>query len=282
MKKFLLLAIIAFTIDAKAQLKLPELSPDGKIIQNVGYVNFEIHYGRPAARGRKIFGELVPFGQVWRTGGGASTKIQFDKAVTVSGKLIPAGTYTLVTIPNPAQWTILLNSNIQKIFGAQQDGYDIATEVVRFDVPKKNTERFYESFTIELDMINNDAELYMSWENTQVHFPILTGNNAQALKEIESYLTANPTDSDNLAYAAYYLSMNKQAPERLLGYVDQALKIKEDWWYYELKINLLADAKRFDEARKTYQTAIDFLHKAKPNGWQETEQHMKGIADKWK
>jgi tetratricopeptide (TPR) repeat protein len=282
MKKLLLLTITALALDASAQLKLPELSPEGKIIQNIGYVNFEIHYGRPAARGRKIFGELVPFGQVWRTGGGASTKIQFDKAVTVGGKLIPAGTYTLVTIPNPAQWTILLNSNIQKIFGAQQDGYDIATEVVRFDVPKKNTERFYESFTIELDMINNDAELYMSWENTQVHFPILTGNNAQALKEIESYLTANPTDSDNLAYAAYYLSMNKQAPERLLGYVDQALKIKEDWWYYELKINLLADAKRFDEARKTYQTAIDFLHKAKPNGWQETEQHMKGIADKWK
>lgn len=282
MKKPLFLVIIALALNASAQLKLPELSPEGKIIQNVGYVNFEIHYGRPAARGRKIFGELVPFGQVWRTGGGANTKIQFDKPVTIGGKSIPAGTYTLVTIPNPAQWTILLNSNTKKIFGAQQDGYDAETEVARFDVSAKKSERFYESFTIELDIVNNDVELYISWENTQVHFPILTNSNVLALKDIETHLSANPSDSDNLAYAAYYLHMNKQEPLQLIGYVDRALKIKEDGWYYELKMNLLADAKRFDEARKTYQTAIDFLRKAKPDDWQETEQHLKDIADKWK
>jgi tetratricopeptide (TPR) repeat protein len=281
-KKTLLLAITALALNATAQLKLPELSPEGKINQNVGYVNFEIHYGRPAARGRKIFGELVPYGQVWRTGGGANTKIQFDKSVTIGGKSVPAGTYTVVTIPNPTQWTILLNSNTQKIFGAQQDGYDLETEVARFDVPVKKTERFYESFTIEMDMVNNDAELYISWENTQVHFAILTNNNTQALKDIETHLAANPTDSDNLAYAAYYLGMNKQAPERLLGYVDRALKIKEDQWYYELKMNLLADAKRFDEARKTYQKAVDLLRKAKPNGWQEMEQRLKNIMQAWK
>jgi len=282
MKKLLLLAIIALTLDVTAQLKLPELSPDSKIIQNVGYVNFEINYGRPAARGRKIFGELVPYGLVWRTGGGANTKIQFDKAVIMGGKTIAAGTYTIVTIPNSTQWTILLNSNTQKIFGAQQDGYDVATEVARFDVPSKWTERFYESFTIDMDMINNDAELYISWENTQVHFPIQTGNNAKALKDIETYLTANPSDSDNLAYAAYYLNMNKQEPLRLISYVDRALKIEEKWWYYELKMNLLADAKHFDEARKVYQTAIEYLNRAKPDDWQETKQHLKGITEKWK
>jgi tetratricopeptide (TPR) repeat protein len=282
MKKIILISIIALAFNATAQLKLPELSPEGKIIQNVGYVNFEIHYGRPAARGREIFGELVPYGQVWRTGGGANTKIQFDKPVTISGKSVPAGTYTLVTIPNPTKWTILLNSNTKKIFGAQQDGYDVETEVARFDVAAHKTERFYESFTIELDMLNNNAELYISWETTQVQFPILTNSNSLALKDIETHLSANPSDSDNLAYAAYYLRMNNQEPLQLIGYVDRALKIEEKWWYYELKMNLLADAKRFDEARKTYQTAIDFLRKAKPEGWQETEQHLKGIADKWK
>lgn len=270
------------TITTSAQLKLPELSPEGKIIQNVGYVNFEIHYGRPAARGRKIFGELVPFGQVWRTGGGASTKIKFDKAVSIGGKSVAAGTYTLVTIPNPTQWTILLNSNTEKIFGAQQDGYDVTTEVARLEIPVQKTERFYESFTVEMDIIYNNVELYISWENTQVHFPILTGNNALALKEIEAHLAANPNDSDNLGFAAYYLNMNKQEPLRLMGYLDQALKIKEDAWYYELKMNLLADAKRFDEARKTYQKAVDFLRRAKPEDWQEMEQHLKAIADKWK
>lgn len=282
MKKILTFAFSVFALTAWAQLNLPDLSPEGSIIQNVGYVNFEIHYGRPAARGRKIFGELVPFGEVWRTGGGASTKIQFDKPVTMGGKSIPAGTYTMVTIPNLTQWTILINTNIKKIFGAQQDPYDISSEVVRFNVPAQKTEHFYESFTFDLDIINNDVELYLRWENTQVHFPIYTNNNAQALQNIETQLAAHPTDSDNLSHAAYYLSMNNQEPQRLLGYVERALQIKEDGWYYELKINLLADAGRLDEARTTYQTALDYLRRTKPNGWQEMEQHLKSIADQWK
>jgi tetratricopeptide (TPR) repeat protein len=99
---------------------------------------------------------------------------------------------------------------------------------------------------------------------------------------LKRIFSANPSDSDNLAYAAYYLRMNNQEPLQLIGYVDRALKIEEKWWYYELKMNLLADAKRFDEARKTYQKAVDFLRKAKPEGWQETEQHLKNIANKWK
>jgi len=279
MRKILTLAFSAFAVSALAQLTLPDLSPSGSIIQNVGYVNLEIHYGRPAARGRKIFGELVPLGEVWRTGGGASTKIQFDKPVTMGGKSIPAGTYSMVTIPNQTQWTILINANTKKIFGAQQDPYEVATEVVRFDVPAQSTEYFYESFTIDLDIMNNDVELYMRWENTQVHFPIYTNNNAQALHNIETHLAAHPTDSDNLAYAAYYLGMNHQEPQRLLGYVEQALQIKEDGWYYELKIQLLADAGRLDEARKTYQIALNYLRRTKPEGWQDRERQLKSIVD---
>jgi tetratricopeptide (TPR) repeat protein len=282
MKKLFTFNLFVLALSSSAQLQLPELSPQGKIIQNIGYVNFEIQYGRPAARGRKIFGDLVPYGKVWRTGGGESTKIKFDKDVTIGGKSIPAGTYTLVTIPNPAQWTILLNSNTKKIFGEQQDAYDIETEVIRLDVNTQKTEHFYESFTIQIDIKNNNAEVLINWENTQVLFPIFTNNNSQALSQIETYLSSNPTDSDNLANAAYYLDMNNQAPERLLGYVNQALKIKEDAWYYELKMNLLANAGRFDEARKTFQTAIDYLYRVKPDYWQEQEQHLKKIANKWK
>jgi hypothetical protein len=282
MRKILTLAFSAFAFAALAQLNLPAFSPEAHIIQNVGYVNLEIHYGRPAARGRKIFGELVPFGDVWRTGGGASTKIQFDKPVTIGGKSIPAGVYSMVTIPNVTQWTILINANTKKIFGAQQDPYDAATEAVRFDVPVQTTEHFYESFTIDMDIINNDVELYLRWENTQVHFPIYTNNNTLALQHIDTYLAAHPTDADNLAYAAYYLDMNHQEPQRLLGYVEQALQIKEDGWYYELKMNLLADSGRLNEARTTYHTALGYLRSTKPNGWQEMVQHLKSIADTWK
>jgi tetratricopeptide (TPR) repeat protein len=282
MKNSLTIVLSAIAFTAFAQLNLPDLSPEGRILQHVGYVNVEIEYGRPAARGRKIFGELVPYNEVWRTGGGASTKIKFDKPVTIGDKSIPAGTYSLVTIPNPAQWIILVNSNTTKIFGAQQDAYDIASEVARLNVAVQKTDRFYESFTIDLDIVNNDVELYLRWENTQVHFPIHTNNNALAQQYIETYLAANPSDSDNFAYAAYYLSMNNYEPQQLLGYVDRALQIKQDAWYYEVKMNLLADAGRLDEARKTYQTAVDYLQKAKPNGWQDKQDHLNSLASKWK
>jgi tetratricopeptide (TPR) repeat protein len=282
MKNSLTIVLSAIAFTAFAQLNLPDLSPEGRILQHVGYVNVEIEYGRPAARGRKIFGELVPYNEVWRTGGGASTKIKFDKPVTIGDKSIPAGTYSLVTIPNPAQWIILVNSNTTKIFGAQQDAYDIASEVARLNVAVQKTDRFYESLTIDLDIVNNDVELYLRWENTQVHFPIHTNNNALAQQYIETYLAANPSDSDNFAYAAYYLSMNNYEPQQLLGYVDRALQIKQDAWYYEVKMNLLADAGRLDEARKTYQTAVDYLQKAKPNGWQDKQDHLNSLASKWK
>ncbi len=282
MKKTLFQIIIVLTFDASAQLNLPEFSPQGSIIQNIGYVNFEIHYGRPAARSRKIFGGLVPYGMVWRTGGGEGTKIKFDKPVTIGGQSIQPGNYALVTIPSLATWTILLNSNTEKIFGAQQDAYDVETEVARLDVPARKTERFYESFTIEIAIVNNNADVYIRWENTEVHFPIQTSNNIDALSEIETKLALNPSDADNLGQAAYYLSMNNQQSEKLMGYIDRALIIKEDWWFYELKMNLLAGRNQFVEARKVFQTALNFLHRTKPREWENIERDYKVQMSKWK
>ena len=144
------------------------------------------------------------------------------------------------------------------------------------------TQQFFESLTLQLDIISNNGELYISWENTQIHFPILTSNNASAWHEIETKLTANPNDADNLAYAVYYLQMNKQEPDRLMGYIDRALKIKEDWWYYELKMSLLTDGKKYEDARKVFQTAQEYLHRVKPREWEYIEKNFKVQMTKWK
>lgn len=281
MKKLLTISFVAFSCTAFAQSDLPALSPEGKIFQNVGYVNFEINYGRPVARGRKIFGELVPFGEVWRTGGGSSTKISFDKPVTIASKTLPAGTYSLVTIPDTTHWVVMLNSNTKKIFGAQQDDYDKETEVLRFKVPVQLTDQFYESFTINLDIVYNDAELYMQWANTQIHFTLYTNSNAQALQYIEEYFSQNPINTD-LGYVAYYLRMNNQDLQLVHGYIDRALQIKKDIVYYELKMKLLVEAGLKDEAKKIYKVALDYLQKSKPDGWQETEKHLKRLANSWR
>lgn len=277
---FTCLLSFQFTLGQLSEL-VPAISPEAIVQQKIGNVEFEITYGRPAVRERKIFGGLVPYGEVWRTGAGPGTKLTFDKPVKIGGKDIPAGTYAIVTIPSEESWTIMLNSNIKKIFGAQQDSYDQETEVVRFNVSPQKTSYYYESLTFDIDVVKNNAEVILSWETTQVHFPITTTNNKEALNTIEKFLSDHPTDIDNLSFAAYYLDVNNQSPELMLTYADRALTMKEDRWYYELKMNALAKNKRFDEARKTFEQALKFLKREKPDGWQETEQHWKSMTENW-
>jgi len=277
MKKILTLLFISLAVPSYSQMNLPVLSPEGKIIQEIGYTSFTIRYGRPAARGRKIFGELVPYGKHWRTGGGKCTTLQFDQPVTIGGKEIKAGIYALVTIPEKNQWTILLNSDTSKIFGASQDEYNQKTEVARFMTPTEKAKRFYESLSFDLDVVNNNGELFVSWENTTVHFTIITNSNKKAREEINQTLAKNPDNADNLSYAAYYLNMNNESAELLLPYIDNALKIREDWWYYEIKADLLLKLNRLEEARQVLQQAINFITKVKPVDW---ELIVKGYKEK--
>jgi len=166
-----------------------------------------IRYGRPAARGRKIFGELMPYGKLWRTGAGKCTTLQFDQPVTLGGKEIKAGAYALVSIPEKDRWTILLNSDTSKVYGAPEE-YNPKTEVALFTVQVQKAERFYESLSFTLDITKNNGELFIGWENTMVHFTLLTNSNKKALEKINQALAKNPNDADNLSYAAYYLNMN--------------------------------------------------------------------------
>ena len=281
MKKLLVVLFASFALSSFSQMNLPVLSPEGKIIQKIGYTNFTIRYERPAARDRKIFGDLVPYGKLWRTGAGKGTTLQFDQAVTIGGKEIKPGIYALVSIPGKEQWTILLNSDISKIYGAPEE-YDTKTEVVRFFVRPEKVARFYESLTLDLDIVRNNGELYLIWENTQVHFSITTNSNTRAHEEINQTLIKNPDNAKTLSSAAYYLYMNNENPELLLPYINKALKIREDWWYYEIKVDLLAKLKRWDEAERTTQQGIDFVSRAKPLAWEIIVLHFKEKAEKFK
>jgi tetratricopeptide (TPR) repeat protein len=267
MKKIVLILLTACSLRAFCQMNLPEFSPEGKVLQSVGYANFVLRYGRPAARGRKIFGELVPYGKLWRTGAGKCTTIQFDQVVIIGEREIKPGIYALVSIPEKDQWTILLNSDTNKIYGAPEE-YDTKTEAARFIVKSKNVTRFYESLSLELDVVKNNGELYISWETTQVHFPILTNSNKKALEEINKTLSERPDDADNLSYSAYYLEMNNENPELVLSYIDKALKLKEDWWFYEVKVDQLLKNKKVTEAKQASQKAIEFLTRTKPLDWE--------------
>ena len=144
------------------------LSPEEKLSFNNNGLEVNVTYCQPSKKGREIFGTLVPYGQVWRTGANAATIVTFNKDVTVAGKNVPAGEYTLWTIPNESNWTIILN----KETGQWGTNYDEEEDLLRVDVPAGQTISTVEKFTIELRSADNGIDMDLAWDNTKVTVPI--------------------------------------------------------------------------------------------------------------
>lgn len=167
MRKFSLLLFVLGTCFATVQVQAQDkpLSPKETVEGKIDGVETEIVYCRPSARGRKMIGGKEPYGKVWRTGANAATTIEFDKAVKVEGKALPAGKYALFTIPNENEWTIIFNKDYNQQ-GAYN--YDQKKDVLRVNVKPKKTAEFVETFTItpEKDKVS------LKWENTEVAFKV--------------------------------------------------------------------------------------------------------------
>ena len=264
MKFFVTVILVVVVYTCPAQVELPTLSPEEKINQTIGYTHFEIRYGRPAARGRKIMGDLVKYDQLWRTGAGPCTTMQFDQPVAINHQPVAAGVYALLTIPSAGEWTVLLNSDTTKLYGAPSE-YDVRREVVRFKVKPQRTGRFYESLTLDIDVVNNNGLVYLSWENTQISFLIETNSYAVAKENIRKALEKNPTNPELLASVAYYYEMNNQDLKEALKFVKTAMTLKEDWWYYQCAIDLQTKLNDRPAAIQTAKDAIVYLRKVKPD-----------------
>jgi len=143
----------------------PSLSPKGEITQMVGTTKLRIEYERPSVRKRKIFGELVPFHKVWRTGAGLCTRISFDKRVIIGKQQIDAGKYSLFTIPSEDQWIVMLNRDTT-LYG--HGFYDSQKDVIRFIVKPEETHRFYETLTIDVDLIPPRLKLVLILKLLQI------------------------------------------------------------------------------------------------------------------
>lgn len=270
MKPLYTLCLIILSYTVSAQIELPDPSPEAHFSQHVGYTRMALRYGRPAARGRKIFGGLVPYNKVWRTGAGQCTLIQFDTPVTIGGRNIPAGAYALLTLPNADHWTVILNADTTKTYG-RPDEYTPAMEVYRFEVKPDKTSRYVESLTLTLEVSRYDAALTLAWENTQIRFGILTHSDSVATARLEDALKHEPNNPDLLGQAAEYWALhdNKDMP-RQLQLIDRALAIRKDAWLYRMKMDIYTRQGRKAEAVKTAREAAAYLKDAKPEGWQRT------------
>ncbi len=160
MKYIFILSSVFTSFFASAQNEValfPAASPKGSLSQMVGNTKIEIEYERPLARKRKIFGDLLPWNQLWRTGAGPYTKIKIDKSVIIEGQKVPSGHYSLFTIPNPEAWIVIINSDTT-LYGSY--GYNQSKDVARFVVTPRLTERFYEALTVDIDLMQSNARLY--------------------------------------------------------------------------------------------------------------------------
>lgn len=219
-KYFLSIFLILASLTTFAQI--PSLSPLTKLSQEAGNTTVAITYERPAARGRQVFGNLVPYGKVWRTGAGHCTKFSFSRKVWVNGQAIPAGKYSLFTIPTEEAWTIIFNRDTT-LYGSSD--YDPAQDVVRFRVPAQRAGRYHESLTYALDFVPDNLECYLSWANTTVQFTIKTSTEAEVNAHIDRLLLAPLNPDAEYAWAAEHLFYNRGDLNKALALVDRQMEV---------------------------------------------------------
>ncbi len=263
MKKLsIILFVITFiSYQVSAQLNLPPASPDAELKQQVGFTTVIVKYSRPGIKGRKIFGALVPYGELWRTGASDATTIHFSDTVQVNGNLIASGTYSIFTIPNSEEWTIIINKDTA-MHGASN--YSKDQDLLRFTIKPEKTSRFYETFTIEVnDIVKDAASIYLLWENTQIKLNLKTNADERVLAEIKDKIIIKKQDKPSLYYQAslYYFNNNKDLPQAL-DWVKTANKKGDDVGYLQLQAKIEAGLGNYNSAIKTAEASSQ-LAKAK-------------------
>jgi hypothetical protein len=273
--RILPIAFILFIhITCFGQLQIPELSPPGTVEQKVGFTTITIYYERPAVRGRTeeyIFGSLVPWGKVWRTGAGNCTTIEFSTDVTINGKTVAKGKYALFTIPEKEKWTIILNTDTLA-YGAYR--YDQKKDIVRVESKVFRTNRFYESLTIDVDVIPNDSRIYISWLNTQVAFDVSTGLDKQITTFIQDNLILKDNSNpDNYEAAIEYYLWHGRANDtkQIMNFTNKGIALNDDRYWYYWKVEHLIKEKKYDEANAAAQGGINAIQKSSESAERKKE-----------
>lgn len=223
---------------ALAQLATPLPSPNASVAQTIGITKAEVVYSRPSVKGRVIWGELVPWDKVWRTGANGVTKISFDTDVTVEGQKLPAGAYGLFTIPGKAEWTVIFN---KQSTGSPYD-YAADKDALRVKVKPAALAEAKELFTISFPAVSaNGATLQMAWEKVKVSLAVGVDTNAAFLhKAKEAVANAKVDDWRTSLTAARGLYDLKYAPEDAAKFLERSISTKETFGNLSLKANVLA------------------------------------------
>lgn len=230
------IALTLTTLVSQAQtLKTPAPSSSQTIKQGFGLGEISVDYSRPSVKGRTVFGDLVPYGKMWRTGANAATKITFSDDVKVEGKDVKAGTYAIYTIPNKDSWEVILYNDLT--IGGNTANFKAENEVARVVVKPTALSKSVETFTINLsDVTATSTTLEFIWEKTLVPVKITTDIDAKVMKSIESTMAVDARPY--FQAANYYYENNKDLNQALI-WVNKAVEQNpKAFWIYMLKARI--------------------------------------------
>lgn len=240
-KSFLLLLFVAFS--ANAQIATPAASPAASLEQTVGLTQVSVDYSRPNMRGRKIFGGILPYGQIWRTGANATTKITFDKPVKIKGQELAAGTYSIYSIPQEEVWEIVFYTDHSNPL---LNTFDEDKVALRMNAESMKLPYNFETFTILIeDVTSEGATLGMLWENTYVGIPFTVNTDEVVMNNIKSVMDG-PGAADYYSAAVYYLNAGKDI-NKAKEWMDKAMEMTENPRFWQLRQQSLILAKAGDK-----------------------------------
>ena len=277
MKKILLLASAFLTMQVNAQIQMPKASPLGKIEQKVGLADISISYSRPGKKNRDVFGEVVPFGEIWRLGANENTKISTSENLIFGKDTLKIGTYALYAKPTKEIWELYFYSETTN--WGMPEKWDDAKVVLRLSSEVKKQDNIVENLTISLDNLQfNGATLSISWDRTQVNFPFELDTKSKVLASIKKTM-AGPSANDFHQTATYYFQ-EKIDLKLALEYSTKACEMRgaEAYWMSRLKAQLQAENGDFKGAIETAKQSIEAAEK---DGDQNYVRMNKASIEEW-
>lgn len=249
----------AFCLAAQSQqLKTPAPSPTQTVKQDFGVSSVELIYSRPGIKGRKVFGDLVPYGKVWRTGANQATRLKFNDDVTVGGQPLKAGEYALYSIPGEAEWEIVINKGSAN-WGTE---YKQEDDLLRIKVKPMKLNDAVESFTMQFANVKaTSMELHILWDKTAVAIPIGTDIDKKVMAQIDNLMKAD--GRPYFSAAMYYLETGKDLNQAVTWF-DKALEQNpKAYWVYHQKANALAKLGKKEEAKQTATKSMELARTEK-------------------
>jgi len=282
LKTILFLVAISFVgLNLNAQtLKVPAPSPLQTIKQNFALSEITVEYSRPSAKGRVVFGDVVPFASIWRTGANSATKVTFGEDIKLEGKDVAAGTYALYSIPNKDSWEIMLYKDLT--LGGEVSNYKVENEVARVKVMPIAIPTKTETFTMNFaDITPTSVKLEMIWESIKVSLNITSDIDSKVMKNIETALSL--TDKRPYFSAASYYYDNNKDMKQALEWASKAAELNpKAYWIFHLKAKIQLKLKDVAGAIATAEQSIVLAKEDKDDAYVKNNEKLIAEAKKMK